>query len=345
MVHHGGVFVIQQMLLAAAVANFRPLPGTATATQLLNSFPGARIPIAALATGQGNFFDSQSMDPSVIVNPTNSAQLIMIFTGLAAPVGTGEITIGRATANVSDPTTWTVSNGGNPVLTATLSYETGGMGVRADALVYNPADSKLYLFYTARESQTGATCALASSTDLGLTWTKLGQILTPTAPEETCSNLSVIIEGTTMHGVYSYRQGSVIRHYRYASASTSNWMAWTKGGVDIYGDSGRDLEMHKLMKIGSTYMLDYESGSFSPGVDWDIRFATSTSPSSAFTADAGNPFLTKSGLAGTFDQYHVATPQVVVINGYYYLFYCGAIDHAYPVTDNHWQMGVVTLLY
>jgi hypothetical protein len=315
-----------------------------TATELLNSINGTRTPIAALATSLGNFFDSQSMDPCIVVNPADSTQLIMIFTGVAAPVSTGLITIGRATASIYDPTTWTVSNSGNPVLTPTLSYETGGLGVRADGLLYNPADGKLYLFYTAKESTTGATCALASSTDLGLTWTKLGQILTPTAPEETCGCLSVFMEGTTLHGVYSYRQSGVIRNYRYASASTSNWLAWTKGGVDIYTDSGRDLEYHHLFKIGPTYLLVYESGSFSPGTPWDIRFATSTSPSSTFTRSPNTPFFVKSGLAGTFDQYHVATPQVVVINGYYYLFYTGAIDHAYPVTDNHWQMGVTPLL-
>ena len=101
-----------------------------TATELLNAIAGTRYPIAALATGLGNFFDSQSMDPCVIVNPSDSTQLIMLFTGLAAPVGTGPITIGRATASVSDPTTWTVSNSGNPGDDATLSYETGGMGLR-----------------------------------------------------------------------------------------------------------------------------------------------------------------------------------------------------------------------
>jgi hypothetical protein len=101
--------------------------------------------------------------------------------------------------------------------------------------------------------------------------------------------------------------------------------------------------MHKLLKIGSTYLLVYESGSFSAGTDWDIRFATSNSPSSAFTRSPNTPFFVKSGTVGAFDRYHVATPQVVVINGYYYLFYCGALDHSYPVTDNHWQMGVVSL--
>lgn len=337
--------MIQQMLLASLAKLFGPLPGTATATQLLNAHTGTRYPIAALNTGQGNFFDSQSFDPCVIVNPSDSTKLIMLFTGMGAPLNFGDQTIGRATANVSDPTTWTVSNSGNPVMTATLSYETGGGGLRADSLLYNPTDSKLYLFYTAKESGTAATEAVASSSDLGLTWTKLGQVLTPTAPEETCSGLAVFIEGTTMHGVYSYRVSSNILHYRYASASTSNWLSWTKGGVDVYGDSGRSLEMHKLLKVGSTYLLCYESGFFTPPGEFDIRFATSSSPSSTFTADAGNPFLSSSGVAGTFDRYLTATPDLQVIGGYYYLFYCGARDHSYPVTDNHWQMGVVPLWY
>jgi hypothetical protein len=342
---YGGVYVIQQMMCGGVNRGVGPLPSSAEASELLNSVSGTRSAIAALATSQGNFFDSQSFDPCVIVNPSDSSKLIMLFTGMAAPVGAGEQKIGRATANVSSPTVWTVSNSGNPVMSATLGYETGGGGIRADSLLYNPSDNKLYLFYTAKESAAGATCALASSTDLGLTWTKLGQILTPSGGEDTCSDCSVIIEGSTLHGIYSYRASTNLLHYRYASASTSDWLSWTKGGVDIYGDSGRQLEIHKLLKIGSTYLLVYESGSFSPVLDWDIRFATSSSPSTSFTRSANNPFFVKSGTVGAFDRYHVATPQVVVINGFYYLFYCGALDHSDPVTDNHWQMGVVPLLY
>jgi len=337
--------VIQQVLCSGVNRGVGQLPSTAEASELLNSVNGTRTPIAALATSQGNFFDSQSFDPCVIVNPSDSTKLIMLFTGMAAPVGAGEQKIGRATANVSSPTVWTVSNGGSPVLTATTGYETGGGGLRADSLLYNSSDNKLYLFYTAKESAAGATCALASSSDLGLTWTRLGQIITPTAPEETCSGLAVLQEGSTLHGIYSYRVSSNLLHYRYASASTSSWTTWTKGGVDIYSDGSRQLEMHKLMKVDSTYLIVYESGSFSPVLDWDIRFATSSSPSTAFTRSSNNPFFVKSGTIGAFDRYHVATPQVMVINGCYYLFYCGAIDHSDPVTDNHWQMGIVPLNY
>jgi hypothetical protein len=344
MVYHRNFHVIQQMMIAAAMNNPHAgqLPSTATATEILNSTQGTRTAIAALAPNTGNFFDSQSYDPCIIVNPTDSSKLIMFFTGMGAPVQTGEQKIGRATANISDPTIWTVSNSGNPVMTATLAYETGGGGIRADSVIYNPGDSKLYLFYTAKESGTGATCALASSTDLGLTWTKLGQILTPSGIEETCSGCAVIMEGTTLHGIYSYRVSSSLQHYRYASASTSNWLSWTKGGVDIYSDSGRELEFHQLYKIGSTYLIVYESGG--AAVDWDIRLATSSSPSSAFTRSTHNPFFVKSATVGAFDRYHVATPNIMAINGFYYLMYCGAMDHDQPFGTNHWQMGVTPLM-
>jgi hypothetical protein len=56
------------------------------------------------------------------------------------------------------------------------------------------------------------------------------------------------------------------------------------------------------------------------------------------------PFVAKSGVAGTFDQFHTATGHAMVINGYWYMIYCGAIDHDQPYTTNHWQMGVVPLL-
>ena len=335
--------MIQQMLLATRVMMLSlpsgPLPSTATAAQLLSSFPGARTPIPSLAPNTGNYFDSQAFDPCIVVNPTDSSQLIMLFSGMAPPVGTGTQTIGRATASITDPVTWSVSS--SPVLTASLPWETG-YGLRADSLVYNPSDNKLYLFYTGSTGSTSSV-GVASSSDLGLTWTKLGQVLTPTSPETYTSQFSVLLDGSTLHGIYSYRTASAtLPALRYASASTSNWLSWTKGGVDIYSDSGRYMEYHHLFKVGSTYLMMYESGTNT--TPWDLRFASSSSPSSGWTIDPVSPFLAKSGVAGTFDQFHVATGHVHAINGYYFMVYCGAIDHDQPYYTNHFQMGIVPLM-
>src|ERR1035441_49029 len=90
----------------------------------------ARTQIAALNTGQRNFFDSQTYDPLVLMNPTDPARLIMFFSGMAAPVQLGVQSIGRATANVSDPTTWAVSNSGNPVLSFWPETPDFGSGAR-----------------------------------------------------------------------------------------------------------------------------------------------------------------------------------------------------------------------
>ena len=310
-----------------------------TATELLTSLAGTRTPIASLAPNGGNYFDSQAFDPCIVVNPTDSTQLIMLFTGMAAPVGTGNQTIGRATASIYNPATWTVSN--SPVLTPTLAWEIG-FGLRADSLVYNPSDGKLYLFYTGSTGSTSSV-GVASSSDLGLTWTKLGQVLTPTAPETYVSQFSVLLEGSTLHGLYSYRTASLtLPAWRYASASSSNWLSWTKGGVDVYSDAGRFMEFHQLFKVGNTYITCYESGTGS--TPFDLRFATSSSPSSGWTIGPVVPFLAKSALAGTFDQYHTATGHAMVINGYWYIIYCGALDHDQPYYTNHWQMGIVPLL-
>ena len=232
-------------------------------------------------------------------------------------------------------------------MTASLAWEIISGGLRADSLVYSPSDGKLYLFYTA--SATGLTQAVvgvASSTDLGLTWTKnASPILTPSGTEITCSQCAVMLEGTTLHAVYAYRTASAhLPAYRYASASTSDWLTWTKGGVDVYSDPEsptRYHEFHQLFKVGSTYILCYESGtSLTP---YDIRLATSSSPSTTFTRSTNNPFLVKSETVGAFDEFHVATAQVIVVNGYYYIFYCGALDHDQPFATNHWQMGVASL--
>lgn len=334
----GCVHVIQQMLIATGRFVFNPLPDTATASELMNSVPGTRTAIPTLAPNGGNYFDSQSFDPCILVNPSDSTQLIMFFCGMAAPVSSGAQTIGRATASISDPTVWTVS--ASPVITPTLAWETGGDGLRADSVVYSPGDGKIYLFYTARTGTSGV--GVASSTDLGLTWTKLGQVLTPSGIETHLSQLAVLLEGTTLHGIYSYRNGGILPALRYASASTSNWTSWTKGGVDIYSDPGRYMEFHHLFKVGSTYMLCYESGTTS--TPYDIRMASSSSVNSGWAAGPVSPFLAKSGEAGSFDEFHTATAHARVIDGYWYLIYCGALDHDQPYYTNHWQMGIVPLL-
>jgi hypothetical protein len=111
----------------------------ADAESISNETSVVHIPIAALDTGKGNFFDSQSFDPSVLVNPEDSSQLIMFFSAMAAPAARGEMRIGRATANVSDPTVWTVSNGGKPMLEADgKSWDQEGSGMRCDSVLYNP---------------------------------------------------------------------------------------------------------------------------------------------------------------------------------------------------------------
>jgi hypothetical protein len=219
-----------------------------------------RRALPPFAPNQGNWFDSQTYDPCVIVNPSDSTQLIMFFSGMGSPVVSGVQKIGRATASITDPYTWTISNSGNPVLSPTLAWETGS-GLRANCVLYNQSNSKLYLFYTGNDTSNG----VASSSDLGLTWTKLGQVLVPSADETAVSQLSVIIDGTTLRGIYSFRTaGAILPGYRYASASTNNWLSWTKTGVQVYFDpDSRNHEFHHFFKLGSTYFLVYESGSIS----------------------------------------------------------------------------------
>ena len=74
--------------------------------------------------------------------------------------------------------------------------------------------------------------------------------------------------------------------------------------------------------------------------DRDIRMATSADPGKGWNRPAVNPVLAKRGTAGTFDCFHVATPWFISIKGKWWMFYCGARDHAQPYVDNHWPIGV-----
>jgi|GEM_PF-699205 len=313
-------------------------PSVAGAESVSNGTGVARIPIAALDTGKGNFFDSQSFDPSVLVNPEDPSQLIMFFSAMAAPVARGQQRIGRATANVSDPTVWTVSNGGKPMLEADAkSWDQEGSGMRCDSVLYNPADKKLYLYYSP-----GTHIGLATSSDLGLTWTKHPKpVLSPSKDESLNHQFAVMKDGGVWHGIYSYRTGDkILPAYRYATSTDG--ISWTKSGGDVYADpdGGRYHEFHQLFKLGSRYYLAYESGG--DDKDWDIRIATSTDPEKGWTRSAVNPVFVKSGVAGTFDCFHVSTPWFINIKGKWWLFYSGARDHAQPYVFNHWPMGVIS---
>jgi hypothetical protein len=313
------------IILVCQVAGLAQLPA-----------PGTRHQIAALATSQGNFFDSQSFDPCTVVNPSDSTQVIMFFSGMGAPVASGTQSIGRATFSTSDPTTLTVSNGGLPVAEQILAgWENGGDGIRVDSCFYNSDDSKIWLYYTAHQNQIG----LMRSSDLGLTWTRYASnpVMMASGDETYTSQLAVLREGSSWHAIYSYRaSGAVLPAYRYASSSDG--LTWTKGGVDVYHDGTRYHEFHQLFKIGSTYFLAYESGG--TDVDWDVRLATSSDPSTGWVRYSINPFLAKTGTPGAFDRYHTATPHLIKINGLWWLFYCGATDLDQPYGSNHWQMGV-----
>ena len=232
---------------------------------------------------------------------------------------------------------WTLSNGGKPIVTENGSgWERGSNGLRCDSVLYNTADQKLYLYYTAHDaSQIG----LATSSDLGLTWTKHASnpVLAASGDETHTSQFAVIREGSIWHAIYSYRtHEKTLPAYRHATSSDG--IAWTKSAGDVYADGGRYMEFHQLFKLGNRYYLAYESGG--DNVDWDIRLATSADAATGWNRAATNPVFVKSGIPGAFDRYHVATPCFLSLNQTWWLFYCGAKDHSQPYGTNHWPMGV-----
>jgi putative isomerase len=306
--------------------------------------PGVRRPIAALATGQGNFFDSQSFDPCILVDPNDSTKLLMFFSGMAAPVSSGVITIGRATSTVADPTTWTVSNSGNPVLNVGGSGAWDHAYIRQDSCFYD--SGTLYMFYTGDNGSMDQ-IGLATSSDNGLTWTKYSgnPILTPAGQGRNDGNNvsqgAVLKEGSNWTMIYAYRNGSaILPGYRYATSS--NGTSWSKGdsGDILSCATARYCEFHQFVKIGSDYVLLYETGYTDKS--WEIWAAKSSTATGNYTNSSRNPWLTKSGTVGAFDRYHVSTPFVIQLGSTLYLYESGAKDFDQPYTSNHWPLGVTS---
>jgi GH43 family beta-xylosidase len=85
--------------------------------------------------------------------------------------------------------------------------------------------------------------------------------------------------------------------------------------------------------------LSYESG-YDTKV-FDCRQASSSSPTASWVANPKNPFLATNG---QLNQLNTATPDMFIINGNWYQFFCFGKDHLLPFGTNHWQMAVAPLM-
>ena len=312
---------------------------------LENALPAhnAIQPIPALTAGQGNYFDSQAFDPCIIPHPADPAKLLMMFTAMPAPTGNNSYEIARATASVSDPQTWEVSAG--PVFHVGPPGAWDSVHLRCDSLVY--ADGTLYMFYDGCDS-TYTQIGLARSTDAGLTWIRdpHNPVIPTSGDEYWTSSAAVILDNGTWHAWYNHSTsccvtgGEYLDGVRDASAPAPEG-PWSKTNVTLLSESPKFLEWHQVFKLGSDYVMVYETGSYS--VDWTIGLARASAAGAPFVKSVKNPILAGSGIAGRFDRYHVATPAFFRAGGRWYLMYTGASDFEQPFGYNHWSMGVTEI--
>lgn len=188
---------------------------------------------------------------------------------------------------------------------------------------------------------------LATSTD-GLTWVRNpGNPIFEHGGDESAIEDPVVIrvDSTHWYMYYNYRTGGLtlpgIR-----MATSSDGVTWSRisvqnvlktGGVGTWDHEY--IEHSQIYYIGGHYVLIYEGFEGWPTGPWSIGIAYSESPTGPFTKYSGNPIFSPSGIAGAFDEFHVATPSLFYHNGIWHLFFQGGnVSASYG--DSFWSMGV-----
>lgn len=296
-------------------------------------------PVLPLA-GASAWWAGQLFDFVPIFDPADASRILIYVSGMASPPPSGDQSIGRFHASVSDPYTWTED--GQYLTKNGSGWESGGGGLRVGSVIYD--SGTYYLFYNCDTSTSAI--GLATSTD-GVSFTKHASnpILTATGNSRNdgthVSQPAVIKEGSSWTMVYSYRtSGSILPALRYATSSDG--VTWTKGGSgDIFSFGGLYCEWHQLIKLGTgSYAVICECGNDT--TPFRLVVGLGTTPTS-FTAGA-SAWFTESGTNGAIDRYHVATGAIFPLNAStWLLFYCGAGNHDQPYYTNTWAACLATV--
>ena len=306
----GGVHMIQQMIAAESVGG-APTFGRSDTN-----------PIIGLGWGSPPSLQPGEFMP--FLNPLDPTQMIALFSSV---VSFGVAYIYYATSPVSDGYTWTIGNGQAPIISDASR--------RADSVVVDGTNIRLYSTNNPNGSPQQIDMFEQTFTGLaGLSsgWTLHSNVLSPTGSETDVSQGAVLKDGSTYYMYYSYRTASAtlpgIR-----VASSSDGITWTRanGGADILSRGGVGtydhtfFEFHQIQKIGSNYIITCEVYGGPEGVadgsTWHNALYYSTNPTSGWARTASNPVLGGSGIAGSADRYHVATPWWAFINGTWRIFY------------------------
>lgn len=280
--------------------------------------------------------------PSVLVDPHNHNQLLKFYGG--GSVLALNYSIGRATANVNDPYTWT-EYASNPVLNAT-NYTGLSFVVGPDLVFWDEQTSKFYLYTQTYSDNNNYFEGLFFSTD-GFTWTYYGAVLTPSGDETVCGGVGILHEGSTWYMYYTYRTASAVLPGIRLATSTDRGLTWTKTGTQIlsvgasYDNS--HIEGLQALHIGNKYVLNYGCSFLrsSDGLDeYCCALAYSDSPTGPFTKWSGNPFFTRS--TSGLDNTQVSTATFCIVTDPWILYYQGT-NNSGDYGMALWSMFAATL--
>lgn len=279
----------------------------------------------------------QTMECCVLVDPHDSSRLLMYFCGQGLDGLNGYI--GRATAAVTDPTHWTFDPR-NPLF--------GGSN-RLDSIVYDPV-ADLFMAYSTLSTNNAEINLYTSPGTDGINFTAYPS--NPVFQSSQCleagtTNVTqgavIRIDATHWYMIYAH-SGSYGTLPDLRLASSSDGKAWTDTGTTSWAQGAAGaydsthLEWHQIQQTpDGTFLLVAECYD---GTTWTIGAATSPTITGAFTKQA-SPIFKPSGVDGTFDKIHVATPAIFQLNGEWYLFYCGSHLQPGPSYNNsYWSVGM-----
>jgi hypothetical protein len=271
----------------------------------------------------------------------------MYYSGFASAIKNG---IGLATCPLTyPPTNWT-KQGIIFAPNATAAQWDSGY-IRMGNIF--KLGSVYYLYYQGGPNVGGTGAmgfGLATSTD-GISFTRsvYNPLVTLSGDETQLEDPTVVrVDSTHWYLYYCYRTaGATLPGIRVATSPDG--LAWTKiGNVLNIGAAGtwdnKYIEHAQIYYLGGHYVLIYEAVGDLIGKPWSHGLAYSETPTDVFTKYSGNPFFTSSGVAGAFDQYHVATPYLFNHDSIWYLFFQGGnVSVPYGISD--WKMGMAYSSY
>jgi hypothetical protein len=280
----------------------------------------------------------QTFEYSIFVNPWNSAQLLMYYTGEQNGGHGGAI--GLATASITDPTHWT-DYGSNPVVTPPSDSQ-----CRQCTTLYDPTNNIIRLYV----SGDNANILCYTSTD-GINFTVHNAGAPVFAPSQCllpgCTNVSnwavLRVSATEWYAYYCHRGSASGTLPSIRIATSSDGYTWTD-----HGESG-------WAKVPGTYYAQYLEGmnqilampdgkyllitSAYDGVNWVSAWATASSPLGPFNPSTA-PMFTPNPVRGTFDCDLAVNPSIFNLNGKWYLFYSGSGSHNSDYNNNYYSTGL-----